>query len=406
MTTNTAKALNMDNKHDREELREELVSLLMACVLLPTSKVRGTAPFAYTTNTGVTVKYGMRVNSERGGLAALYKEKVEEAKSKFYTASDWLDFEESVTAEFMERLQRHNDQEDELFKNEDVDDLTSRFEKIEAEAFQEEYDEMVRVRVAVEATADEAQKRHERMTMRLAIVEKLKADLKDDPDELKAKLEMVNDDLVQRIIDGDWKHEKELQSFVVGRKQFRAKETEILSKDRSAHFKDRLERVARLLRSMSIRAEDMLKDPSFKPVFINKGKKNERRIDFVGQVISEANKWMAQAKKQLALPEFQVVDRMVNGKVTKVKVYRRFSVTSLMALYNECASILNALGVFKDYFPKTMKGFEPSFFMNPTRKGMVEVKSGADWSDELRILFYETEDGTGRVPVRNSGLEF
>jgi hypothetical protein len=217
-------------------------------------------------------------------------------------------------------------------------------------------------------------------------------------------LEQVNDDLVQRIIDKDHRHQPELQAFAVSRKQYLTKEHEILTKDRAAHFKDRLERVALLLRSMSIRAEEVMASPGFKPVYASK--KQNLRIDFVGQVINLANKWMTQCKKQLALAEYQMVPRKVCNKVAPVKVYRRFSVTSLMALYNECASILHCLGVFKDYYPKTMKGFEPSFFLNPTRKGMVEVKSGADWSDELRILFYEVEDGTAHTPVRNSGVEF
>lgn len=363
---------NSAQQGEIEAMKEELVSLLMACAILPESKVTGKDMFGDQT--------------ARGGLKAVYEDKLMEFKWAGATKQDM----EDVLTEYHERLQKHLDHEEELDKNEDVDNLSLRFEKQEMEKFDAEYLSDQEDWRKVAAVTEEAQSRHERMVMRLAIVEKLR----------KAgdqqRLAQVNDDLAQRIIDGEQDFDESLKPFAVDKTAFLLKEKEVLRKNQAAYFKMKLEERANLLRSMVERAERL------------KGARGRDNQQFVEMVKGLANKTKVFAERRLQMLNNSNLERKGDKRaVASMKNMARgpYSRTALCALYNQAVLSLYILGVFSDIYPKTVNGVALWFFIKPTQQGMVGVKSGSDWAEDIRSLYYESDDGNRRVPVRGSGVD-
>lgn len=345
------------------DMKEDLVGLLMACAVLPMSKVEGRDLWC------------QKVEG-RSGLKGAFEKQLQELKDAGATLADI----EEVFERYRERLQKHLAHEDELDKNAEVDDLAARFEEAELNQADYEYRNMVWENTNISGVADEAQKRHERMVVRIAIVRKIQAEKPENMDELLAQ---INDDLAERILNKEQKFDTALKPFVITKQQFRAAEVEVLRKNQASHFKSILEKKACVLRTMSKRAQ-----------ILKKTSTTRESREYVTQVIKHCNHMMRRMETLLKM----------KGQENKKKPMA-YSMTSLMALWNEAARALFELGVFKVLYPKKMKGVAPFFDEKPTGKGMVEMKTGADWADEIRNLYYETDDGTGRTPVRSSGVD-
>jgi len=303
----------------------------------------------------------------RGGLKVLVQEKLREFKEAGATQADF----EEVMGEYNDKLQKFLDHEDELDKNADVDDLASRFEQFEKEAADFEHHVQKQALSHIMHTADESQARHMRQIVRMTIVRKIKDEAAENMNELLAQ---VNDDLAQRILDKEYTFDETLKPFVVKKSEVLKMEKEVLRKNNASYFKAKLEEKAMLLRSMTNRAEGLMH---------NKGRDSQ---EFVAMVIAMANKTKRWSEARMKMP-------------------KPYSITSLMAVYNQACLSLYILGVFSDIFPKTIKGIAPWFIVKPTHQGMVEVKQGSDWSEDLRTLYYEVDDGNRRTPVRGSGVD-
>lgn len=343
MTTVTLNKMNLSI----EEAKDAMVGLLVSCAILPDSKVLGVDMFGQPTG--------------KMGLKGLFEERRAEIMKQLGKKL-FLDFMSMVMEEYNDKIQDYLDFENDLHKNEEVDDLAGTFEKYDAERLQFEFNQHISYISSVYGVADEALKRHKRMVMRLAVMEKLKNEGMED------KLELVNDALIERLLNKEGDFDEELKIFIVDPKILAKKETEILRKDQAAHWRERLEDKAILLRDLCFRAEEM--------------QRGRLPMDdhFVQLVIKLANKTKVWCE----------------GRQGRERPYSKRAIN---ALYNEAVHTLVALGKFKTAFVRKEYNSEEecSFFMKPTRQDMVEVKSAQNWADELRTIVYEVDDGCSKV---------
>ena len=348
----------MNNNIDTTEIKAELRNLMVLMYILPDTKVEGLDMF--------------RQETGRGGMRELLNKRMQEV-SKLFPA---LVIEAQEEAD--DEIVRLMETEDGLHQSEEVDDLELRYTKVEAEKMDWEFNSARSVVAGIWSVADEAQKRHERMATRLALVDKLVREGKET--------ESITDSIVERVIAGEAAFDVELKDFSIDKALVIKKEREIALKNNASYFRKILEDKAVLLRDFSYKAERM------------QAGKIEMDAAFVALVIKLANKTKDWCDKRMKMPR----TKMVNG--LEVKVNPTYSWRAVAALYNEALDTLVALGVFKQAFYKTeFNSTVPcSFFLKKTAEDMVEVKSGQDWAEELRSMYYEVDDGTSRTSVRTS----
>jgi hypothetical protein len=344
ISMNQGEAMTMD------EVKAELINLLFNCAILPDSKVLGNDMFGRPT---------MRL-----GLKGLFDDQTKQLHEVLGTV-EFKSMMDDVMDSYKEKLQSYFDHEDGLHTNEEVDNAWNGLNSpIDMDA---EFNSVMGSLAQVMSAADESQKRHDRMVMRLAIVDKLKKTGNED------MIEQVNDSLVDRIMNNEGEFDSELKPFLVSKDYLFRKEREIMQKDQASFFRKKLEDKAIMLRDFSFKAEEMQRG------------KLPMDGEFVQLVIKMANKTKVWCE----------------GRFNRPKPYSKRAVN---ALYNEALHTLVALGVFRVAFTK--KEFnsdqECSFFFKKTREDMVDVKSGSNWTDELRTAYYETEDGCSRTSVRGS----
>lgn len=343
-------SMNKGETMTMDEVKTELVNLLVNCAILPDSKVLGNDMFCRPTL--------------RSGLKGLFDQQTTELKEALGTV-EFKSLMDEVMENYKERLQDIFDHEDGLHTNEEVDNAWNGLNgPVDMDA---EFNSVMGSAAQVMGVADESQKRHDRMVMRLAIIDKLNRTGNEE------MIEKVNDSLVDRIINNEGEFDTELKPFLVSKDYLFRKEREIMQKDQASFFRKKLEDKAQLLRELSYKAEQM-----------QMGKKPMDK-EFVQMVINLSNKTKVWCE----------------GRFNRPKPYSKRAVN---ALYNEALHTLVALGVFRVAFTKKEfnSDVECSFFLKKTREDMVDVKSGSNWADELRTCFYESEDGTGRTPVRGS----
>mgnify|MGYP001615980835 CR=1 FL=1 len=337
-------------------LKEAMVDMLVMCATLPDSKVLGTDMFCQPTH-----RLGLKGKFDEMVLAL----QVQEGKKFHATMMD-------IMEQYKDRLSVILDQEEDMFKNAEVDDLEVAMENIATEALQAEWESNHSMIASAEATANSAMDRHDRMAIRLALVEKTKRDGTED---------VYTDDNVEEMI--------ESKTLPVTAKEIAKQDRMILQKNNATYFRRKLEDKAILLRELSFKAEQMQMG------------RVAMDYSFVAMVMRLANRtkaWAeAQARKQLP-------NRTMAAPYSK---------RAVLALFNEAAHTLHALGVFKAVYPmrewndttKKFDGEEYTFFKKATASDMVSVKTGQNWADDLRIGFYETNDGNARTPVRNGSGE-
>lgn len=349
---NTGINVNNTQMEDVMSNKDTLVKLIVLSYILPESKVKGTDMFGRETIRGTLKSLEMKILDARAEMSA---EDVQEAQE---LAND--------------QIRALIDDEEGLNTNRMVDDLASRFEAIEKEDkdLNTAFKNHLSVIRSVYSVADEAQQRHERMATRLAIMDHLKKIGQTE------RAEDLNDNAVERVMAGEAQFDESLKAFVVDRKAVRAKEREILLKNNAVYFRLLLEHKANVLITMSYEAE-RLKKKTFR---------TQEDFEYIQMVIKHAKR----------------VEEWCKAREKRPKPYSK---RAIWALYNEAVDTLHALGVYKETFYRTEFGTKDpcSFRVVPTASTMVEVKSGSDWSDEIRAVFYEADDGTGRVPVRGSG---
>jgi hypothetical protein len=343
-TMNNGKAMTLD------EVKISLVDLLISCAILPDSKVIGTDMFGRPT--------------ERRGLRGVFVEQTQELK-QVLGLETFRGIMEEVMEAYQDKLQEVFDHEDGLHTNEEVDNAWNGiFGPPDLDA---EFNSVMGSFAQVMSAADESQKRHDRMVMRLAIIDKLKKTGNED------MIEQVNDSLVERIINNEGEFDSELKPFLVSKNSLFRKEREVMQKDHASHFRKKLEDKAILLRELSYKAEQMQVGNSL----LDEG--------FVQMVIRLAYK----------------TKTWCEGRFNRPKPYSKRAV---FALYNEALHVLVAMNEYRvAYTKKEYNSHEEcSFFLKTTREDMVNVKDGGDWADELRTCYYESDDGTSRTPIRSS----
>jgi hypothetical protein len=312
------------------------------------------------------------------GLKGIYDQQVEKVKEHL-KGEELKTFMEGVKEDYLDKVQEILDNEDGLKTNEEVDDLAMRFHIIETtqrgdgeegDAADEndqgwEFKDAREEYVIPAAVSNEAMARHMRMVMRLAMVDKARAHNM-DPSE-------ITDSVIDAYVEDPTQVDSSLK---VSKVDILRKEQEVLSKNNAAHFRRVLENKAHTLRGFSYRAEQM------------QAGRIAMDTEYVNMVIKMANK-------------FKV---WTTARTAKGVSSAPYSKRSLNALYNEAIHTLVALGQLKEAFVRKEYNSEEecSFFMHATAEGMVEVKSGSDWAEDLRVLYYEVDDGTGRTSVRTS----
>lgn len=281
-----------------------------------------------------TDMFGRKWN-EKGGMPSVYQIKLNQL-TKLVGKNLAIHLEE-IQAEYDDRIQSYLDNEAELHVNEEVDDVNSMFVKSQQERFDESFvglDGMLAAHVSeisgTWATASAAQERHDRMVKRLTAA--------------RLKMGNMTDDEVEAL---------EIQ---MDKKELAKTERMILRKEQAVFFRRKLEEKAVLLRELSYKAE----------------RSNDKL--FIAAVVKLATKTKEWAAARSA--------KGVNSKP--------YSKSALFALFNEAVYTLHALGMFKDMFLKTE--FESdipcSFFIKKVQEGMVEVKSGLNWADEIAVSYY------------------
>lgn len=332
-----------------DQAKETLVQLLLSCAILPDSKVLGHDMFGRKT----------RKSGLKGLFNSMHMELLEQLGAE--TTKNFL---MEVMEEYNDKLKVYLDREEDLFKNEEVDNLV---EPSEAARFELESETHFTNEWMVMGRANDVQDRHDRMVYRLAVVDLLKETKQTD------LIQHINDELVERLMNGEHKIDKRLAAFVISKKELARKESEILRKDQAAYFRKVLENKAIMLREFSYKAEQM------------QAGRMKMDQEFINMVIKLANRTKV----------------WVEARDKRPKPYSK---RALNALWNEACYTLHALGIFRAIYPRLeYKSTDHcSFFMKSTAEDMVEVKSGLDWADDLRALFYETDDGCYHAPVRGS----
>jgi len=373
----------MQNKNNA--LVMDIINLMVQVeAILPEAKVKGTDMFG-------------RKQNDKPSMMDLLNKKIEELKElddKHFTET-W----DLIQGMVDDKVQEVLDSENDLHRNEEVDDVQFRY--VSAEMTQrglgeEDYENPTkpndqgweykgaRAEVArIYGVADDAVLRYKRMAVRLAIVAKLESNM-----ETKALVDQVNDSLVEELMTmkaSKMKLPVEMEAFDVSEAEIKTQEKIINSKDQASFFRLDLEKKAEILRTMCIKAEELMR------AYPNMDSRTFKYsyIQTTINVAEKLKKWC---------------ERYFNGG-KQMRSMRRYSYRAICALYNECLDTLVALGVYKDAFYRTDKATKEvySFFMKKTRENMVQVKSGLNWADELRTGFYEADDGTGRTAVRGSG---
>lgn len=337
---------------ETKDIKEDIIDLLVMCAILPDSKVLGTDMFCRPT--------------DRNGLKGQFDEKCLELQLLSGSKEAFRATMQDIIEEYKDRLQVIFDKEDDLYKNAEVDDLDVAMDKIALEAMETEYQSHATMIGQTQHTADEAMNRHERMAMRLALVDFYKKTGQDI---------QVTDDSIQAIIDG---HEKLPCSMGDVYKQDKM----ILQKNNASYFRRKLEDKATLLRDLSFKAEQMQ---------VGKIPADWAFIAMVTRLANKTKGWCEQ----------------------KVKQPKPYSKRAINALFNEAVDTLVALGVFKQAYhmrewnnsTRKYDGEICSFFTKRTAEDMVHVKTGENWADELRSCFYESDDGNTRTPVRSGSGE-
>lgn len=352
-----------------------IVALMVTMqAILPESKVNGTDMFG-------------RKRPGKKGMADMLEK---ELKALAPDEKTW----DMIQGLVDDKIQVILDEEDDLHRNQEVDDVQFRF--IEAEVTARGDGDIQNIRGAedlgeqgweykgaraevarVYGVASDAVDRNNRLAFRLAIVAKLNS-----KEETKPLVAEVSDALVEQLMEA-MKNKlvtEELKPFVVDKKMVMQQMRIINMKDHASYFRTYLEKKAEVMRTQSIICEDMMK-----------GKLPMDR-DYISGTIDSVKRVQ------------QWCYRYFNGG-KELKSMRRYSYRSICALYNECVDILHVLGVYSTTNYRMDKDSkEPySFFYKKTREDMVQVKSGLHWAEELRTMVYETDDGTGRTAVRGSG---
>lgn len=347
------KPKEVDNTETRD-LKEEIVTLLVMCAILPDSKVLGRDMFTKSDRPAATTRHG-EIQYPRKGMRSQFDKLVEELQKT--AGKGYKSVMADIMDEYKDRLQDILDKDDDLYKNAEVDDLESRFQKVDEERLDWEFQSHQAEQASAWTTADESMLRHERMATRLALAAWA----------TKNKEEKL-------FTDSEVEEMRENNTLPVSKKEILFQDRLILQKNNAAYFRRRLEEKAILLRELSFKAEQM------------QNKKIQSDWEFISMVTRVANRTKQWAEKRLQNP-------------------KPYSKRAVNALWNEAVSTLHALGIFRDLYLKYEYNSDIpcSFFLKKTAEDMVNVRSGENWADELRTLFYESDDGTGRTPVRGSG---
>jgi hypothetical protein len=343
-----------------EELKTALIDVTFNCEILPQSKV-----------TGQDFRCNPAPEDGNKGLQGLLDKFTQEAQLRWGTEAQTVFAQ--VDAAVEEKVQQWLDEEEGLNTNREVDDLEWQQEEIFATKYgngdkdeagweREFYTSHI---ASVWASADAAQARHDRMVTRLAILDEMAPG-----DERRAQ---ISDDFVELVLDDS---SEDLKALLPSKKSILKKEREVLMKDNASYFRIQLEEKAFFLRALSFKAEDMQGcayrgEPGYDGEFVRLVCKLARRTELWAKAKAEA---------------------MSSGR----KVWSK---RALYALYNEAVHVQVALGVYKTGFFKKEYNSEDecSFFIRKTREGMVEVKSGLDWAEELRTGYYEASDGNRQI---------
>lgn len=261
---------------------------------------------------------------------------------------------QEVMEEYKDRLEEIQDQDEGLNTNRQVDDLDLKYEIYHTESLEEEFKAHKAHFMGAWKSACAAQDRHNRMVMRLVLVDRLRAE------GIEAE---VTDDQLENLEEGQ----------VPSVSEIARKDKEINQKNNASFFRKRLEEKAVFLRDMCFKAE---RDETYKKLVI---------------LMANRSKVWCEARFKDPAP---------------------YSKRAVNALYNEALHCLVALGVYqaaftrKEWNPTTKKfdGPECSFFTKSTQETMVEMKTGKDWMLEVQSGYYEQEK-LGKVPVRGSFID-
>ncbi len=343
------------------EFKAALINTLLQCYLQPESKVQGQDMFG-------------RVNLDGKSLKKQFNF-LEFLAKKTLGESQMAQLREEVMTAYQDKLQHLMDRDEDLFKNQEIDDLNyqeewNRFELFfltenEEAAPDTAWASKKQEELSTLAVAEEAQARHDRMVARLAIMENInKMEL--SPEERSNLMAKVSDTLVERLMAGEGEWDESLKPFTYTKEDVQKQERSILRKSQAAYFRRKLEEKAKFLRELNHR--------------VNQEPKNVALRELCLKLANKTKVWVE----------------------LKDKNPKPYSKRALNALWNEAVEVLHDLGKFKQVFlRKEYQSETPcSFFMKETAEDMVEMKDGLHWAEEVRSLFYEMDDGCSRTPVR------
>lgn len=420
-----------------EEVAETLGDLLFYMEILPRAKVEGEDCIPRPASTREITGPGPSRAHKNSGTRARFLEIAFEA-GKVWGHELLERLIESIQTDVDDRLAEVVTEDEGQNINREVDDVAGFLaDQISLQAHDEEFNSCYAAAAQVWGVADAALQRHRRMAMRIAATKLSKEAEGSD---------LISDDLAQRLLDGESQINSDLAHLLPSKDDLLKEEIIALRKDQNSFFRQQLEERAAILRGMGQRAESMLNPSLLKKtrdikivlrkqgiwckymVTVTQMNRIAFDADYIRMVERHARKildWSvmrihrredARAEKKADLRPGQTLEHLPSFEEGM------FSGSALNAIYNEALNVLVALGSFEVdgwcarslerdrrggtyyqywYFKKEYKSQDLcSFTSRPTRKGMVEYKSGLDWAAQLRLEMYDDE-GTRKVSVTN-----